>query len=116
MKAFKKIAAVFAAAAMALSLAACSGGNNDGSSAADSGNSAAAGSFRTVDEIKNSGKITIGVFSDKNPFGYVDNNGEFQGYDVYFAKRIAEDLGVELELHPLRLQAVLSSLKLQRSI
>lgn len=100
MKAFKKIAAVFAAAAMALSLAACSGGNNDGSSAADSGNSAAVGSFRTVDEIKNSGKITIGVFSDKNPFGYVDNNGEFQGYDVYFAKRIAEDLGVELELTP----------------
>lgn len=101
MKAFKKIAAVFVAAAMALSLAACSSSNNnDGSSAADSGNSAAAGSFRTVDEIKNSGKITIGVFSDKNPFGYVDNNGEFQGYDVYFAKRIAEDLGVELELTP----------------
>lgn len=101
MKAFKKIAAVFAAAAMALSLAACSSSNNnDGSSAADSGNSAAAGSFRTVDEIKNSGKITIGVFSDKNPFGYVDNNGEFQGYDVYFAKRIAENLGVELELTP----------------
>lgn len=101
MKAFKKIAAVFAAAAMALSLAACSSSNNnDGSSAADSGNSTAAGSFRTVDEIKNSGKITIGVFSDKNPFGYVDNNGEFQGYDVYFAKRIAEDLGVELELTP----------------
>lgn len=99
MKAFKKIAAVFAAAAMAMSLAACSS-SNDGSSAADSGNSAAAGSFRTVDEIKNSGKITIGVFSDKNPFGYVDNNGEFQGYDVYFAKRIAEDLGVELELTP----------------
>lgn len=101
MKAFKKIAAVFVAAAMALSLAACSSSNNnDGSSAADSGNGAAAGSFRTVDEIKNSGKITIGVFSDKNPFGYVDNNGEFQGYDVYFAKRIAEDLGVELELTP----------------
>ena len=100
MKAFKKIAAVFAAAAMALSLAACSGSNNDSSSSADSGNSAAAGSFRTVDEIKSSGKITIGVFSDKNPFGYVDNNGEFQGYDVYFAKRIAEDLGVELELTP----------------
>lgn len=101
MKAFKKIAAVFVAAAMALSLAACSSSNNnDGSSAADSGNGAAAGSFRTVDEIKSSGKITIGVFSDKNPFGYVDNNGEFQGYDVYFAKRIAEDLGVELELTP----------------
>lgn len=52
--------------------------------------------YRTLDEIKASGTINIGVFSDKNPFGYVDENGEYQGYDVYFARRIAEDLGVEL--------------------
>ena len=37
-----------------------------------------------------------GVFSDKNPFGYVDENGEYQGYDVYFARRLGEDLGVEI--------------------
>lgn len=53
--------------------------------------------YRTLDEIKESGKITIGVFSDKNPFGYVDENGDYQGYDVYFAERLAKDLGVELE-------------------
>ena len=52
--------------------------------------------YRTLDEIKASGTINIGVFSDKNPFGYVDENGEYQGYDVYFARRIAEDLSVEL--------------------
>ena len=56
-----------------------------------------AASFRTLDEIKESGKIVIGVFSDKAPFGYVDENGEYQGYDVYFAQRIAKDLGVEIE-------------------
>ncbi|MGN0700601.1 MAG: cysteine ABC transporter substrate-binding protein [Oscillospiraceae bacterium] len=89
MKLFKKITALFAAAAAALSLAACA--NNDGASNAG---------FRTVDEIKKAGEITIGVFSDKNPFGYVDNNGEYQGYDVYYAKRIAQDLGVELKLVP----------------
>lgn len=89
MKLFKKITALFAAAAAALSLAACA--SNDGTSNAG---------FRTVDEIKKSGEITIGVFSDKNPFGYVDNNGEYQGYDVYYAKRIAQDLGVELKLVP----------------
>ena len=50
--------------------------------------------YRTLDEIKASGTINIGVFSDKNPFGYVDENGEYQGYDVYFAKRIGEDLGL----------------------
>lgn len=89
MKLFKKITALFAAAAAALSLAACA--SNDGASNAG---------FRTVDEIKKSGEITIGVFSDKTPFGYVDNNGEYQGYDVYYAKRIAQDLGVELKLVP----------------
>ena len=86
---------------MALSLAACS--NSTGStSASDStdDSSAASGSYRTVDQIKESGEITIGVFSDKNPFGYVDNDGKFQGYDVYFADRIAKDLGVELKLVP----------------
>ena len=53
--------------------------------------------YRTVDEIKESGKVKIGVFSDKNPFGYVDENGKYQGYDVYFAERIAKDLGVDVE-------------------
>lgn len=52
--------------------------------------------YRTVDEIKDSGTINIGVFSDKSPFGYVDENGEYQGYDVYFANRIGEDLGVKI--------------------
>ena len=53
---------------------------------------------RSLDEIKESGKLVIGVFSDKKPFGYVDEYGEYQGYDVYFARRLAEDLGVGLEL------------------
>lgn len=53
--------------------------------------------YRTLDQIKESGTIKIGVFSDKNPFGYVDETGEYQGYDVYFARRLAEDLGVDVE-------------------
>ena len=52
--------------------------------------------YRTLDEIKSSGTINIGVFSDKNPFGYVDENGEYQGYDVYFANRLGEDLCVKV--------------------
>ena len=53
--------------------------------------------FRTFEEIQQDGTINIGVFSDKNPFGYVDETGAYQGYDVYFAERIAKDLGVEVE-------------------
>ena len=76
----KKIIALVIALVLALSLAAASADDI----------------FRTLDEIKASGTINIGVFSDKNPFGYVDENGEYQGYDVYFANRIAEDLGVKV--------------------
>ncbi|MDD7389060.1 MAG: cysteine ABC transporter substrate-binding protein [Lachnospiraceae bacterium] len=79
--------------------AGCGGSSDSGNSAAGETTAAAgaeegaaAGQARTLDEIKESGKIKIGVFSDKNPFGYVDENGEIQGYDVYFAKRIAKDL------------------------
>lgn len=72
-------------------LAGC-GGKTDNKKTGDT-----ASSFRTVDEIKKSGKVIIGVFSDKAPFGYVDENGEYQGYDVYFAQRIAKDLGVTVE-------------------
>lgn len=76
----KKIVALTIALVLTLSLAAASADDI----------------FRTLDEIKASGTINIGVFSDKNPFGYVDENGEYQGYDVYFARRIGEDLGVEI--------------------
>ena len=88
------------AAAAASALTACGGSS---SSTAASASSSAAGSaagndtvYRTLDEIKADGTVNIGVFSDKNPFGYVDENGEYQGYDVYFANRLGEDLGVEV--------------------
>lgn len=55
-----------------------------------------AGDFRSLEAIKSSGEINIGVFSDKNPFGYVDEHGEYQGYDVYLARRIGKDLGVKV--------------------
>lgn len=52
---------------------------------------------RPLDAVKASGEIVIGVFSDKAPFGYVDANGDYQGYDVYFGNRLAKDLGVKVK-------------------
>lgn len=46
----------------------------------------------SLDAIKERGTIRIGVFSDKNPFGYLDENGVSQGFDVYVARRFANDL------------------------
>lgn len=86
---FAKIAAVGATAALAaVALAGCGGSSESGSD----GNV-----YRTLEEIQESGTIKIGVFSDKHPFGYMDENGEYQGYDIYFGNQLAKDMGVEVE-------------------
>ena len=61
--------------------------------------------YRTVEQIKKSGVIRIAVFSDKKPFGYVDEYGKYQGYDVYFAERLAKDLGVKVKYVPVEAAA-----------
>lgn len=61
--------------------------------------------FRTVEQIKDDGTIKIAVFSDKKPFGYVDEYGKYQGYDIYFAERIAKDLGVKVNYVPVEAAA-----------
>ncbi|MDQ0090323.1 polar amino acid transport system substrate-binding protein [Paenibacillus anaericanus] len=48
--------------------------------------------FTSIEQFKKNGKIKIGVFADKPPFGYVDSEGKNQGFDVYIAKRFAKDL------------------------
>ena len=87
----KRFGALALCLVLALSLTAC--GSSSSSAAADNDSDVV---YRTLDEIKADGTINIGVFSDKNPFGYVDENGDYQGYDVYFANRIGEDLGVKV--------------------
>ena len=92
-KLIKKIGAVFLSLTVAASLlAGCGAKTAPAASAAPE----TKGTFRTLDEIKSSGTINIGVFSDKSPFGFVDENGQYQGYDVYFGNRIGEDLGVKI--------------------
>lgn len=88
----KLISLTIATLLLVSGLAGCGSANDNDGQSANTG-----ASYRTLDEIKESGKIVIGVFSDKAPFGYVDENGDYQGYDVYFAERIAKDLGVKVE-------------------
>lgn len=109
MKIFSKLLALTLTGALAIGVTACGNSNtvtneknvtteNVTTENTTTENTAKEGNvvYRTLDEIKKSGAINIGVFSDKNPFGYVDENGVYQGYDIYFADRIGEDLGVEV--------------------
>lgn len=79
-------AAVVAAVLMASCFVGCGSGDNE-----------EARVYRTYKEIKKSGKLKIGVFSDNNPLGFVDESGKYQGYEVSFAERLAEELKVKPE-------------------
>ncbi|MEM1485969.1 cysteine ABC transporter substrate-binding protein [Oscillospiraceae bacterium PP1C4] len=106
MKSFKQLLSILSVLALTVALFAGCSNNTQPSTSESSGSSSTAtssaaalseGTARSLDKIKSSGKVIIGVFSDKAPFGYVDSNGDYQGYDVYFANRIGKDLGVEVE-------------------
>ena len=74
MKNMRKWMAAMMLVLMLVLMAACGNGGN-------TTNENKAG-YRTLEEIKAAGTINIGVFSDKNPLGDGDENGEHQGYEV----------------------------------
>ncbi|WDM21750.1 cysteine ABC transporter substrate-binding protein [Paenibacillus polymyxa] len=84
-KGMKFTTLLMALSLLLVGLAGCAGaGNTNGSSGS--------AKFASIEDIKKKGKIRIGVFADKPPFGYVDSEGKNQGFDVYIAKRFAKDL------------------------
>ncbi len=92
MRNIKKIISSLAILSAVALLGACAANKNTTTDAGAAGN----GKFRTLDEIKESKTINIGVFSDNHPFGYVYEEGKYQGYDIYIAERLGKDLGVNI--------------------
>ncbi len=45
-----------------------------------------------LQKIKDRGKLIVGVFSDKPPFGFTDEKGKLVGFDNDLARRFAKDL------------------------
>ena len=97
MKIWKKILKLATVGVTVFALAACGNKTEEKTEAQAPAQETAVAKARTVQEIKDSGVIRIGVFTDKAPFGYIDENGKNQGYDVYFTDRLAKDLGVKVE-------------------
>jgi len=45
-----------------------------------------------LEAIKKRGYLRVAVSGDDPPFGYVDENGKNQGFEIVFAKRLAQEL------------------------
>ena len=97
MKIWKKILKLATVGVAVFALVACGNKTEETKPEAQAPTQETTAKARTVQEIKDSGVIRIGVFTDKAPFGYIDENGKNQGYDVYFTDRLAKDLGVKVE-------------------
>uniref|UniRef100_UPI003F590485 transporter substrate-binding domain-containing protein n=1 Tax=Pseudomonas fulva TaxID=47880 RepID=UPI003F590485 len=54
--------------------------------------SAAAHAQGYLDKIKARDKLIVGVFSDKPPFGFVNEQGDYVGFDTDLGRRFAKDL------------------------
>lgn len=106
----KKIAAFMLAAATAFSFVGCgsSTGSADTSTtdtateetadaSQDESSDEGSSSGRTLDEIKSSGKIIMATNAEFEPFEFKDGN-EIVGIDPEIAQKIADKLGVELEI------------------
>ena len=116
----KKLMALALTFALALSLAAC--GGSDSSSAA-TGSSAAGGSSAAqtagwesserIQKIKDAGKLVLGTSADYPPFEFhteIDGADTITGFDVLLAQKIADKLGVELEIVDMSFDNLLMSL------
>jgi polar amino acid transport system substrate-binding protein len=59
-----------------------------GTAAAHAADSAAG----SLEKIKARDKLIVGVFSDKPPFGFVNEQGDYVGFDTDLGRRFAKDL------------------------
>ncbi|CAM3388071.1 transporter substrate-binding domain-containing protein [Marinicrinis lubricantis] len=84
--------------AVLIVLAACGGNNNNANvnNEGEAGGQTAAPA-NLFEEMKQSGKIRVGLMGTYKPYNFMNENQELDGFDVDVAKAVAEHIGVEPE-------------------
>lgn len=109
----KKAAAIAMLLIMVLGVASCgaeeekSDANGEAEEAVDYENS------ERIKEIKDSGKLVVGTSADYAPFEFhtkIDGEDTIVGFDIAIAQKIADSLGVELEVVDMAFDSLLISL------
>ncbi|MCI8514474.1 MAG: amino acid ABC transporter substrate-binding protein [Lachnospiraceae bacterium] len=99
----KKITMMLLAVCLAFGLTAC--GNKDQET---KGNQTAGSDAQTTAAESGSGEkgtFTVGFDADFPPFGYMDENGDYVGFDLDLAAECASRMGKELVLKPINWDA-----------
>lgn len=80
---------------------------------ANSGATGAKESLSKIEQIKKAGKVVIGTNAYYPPYEFhkeIDGKDQIVGFDIDIAKKIAEDLGVELEIKDMDFDGLLMAL------
>ena len=97
----KKYAALLAAVCLAFSVSAC-GSSTTSSSASASGSGSASASASASTSTEGDGKtFTVGFDAEYPPYGYMDDNGEYTGFDLELAQAVCDIEGWELVKTPI---------------
>jgi polar amino acid transport system substrate-binding protein len=62
-------------------------------------------------EIREAGKMVVGTSADYPPFEYVDENGEFAGFDIALIREIGERMDLEVEIQDMPFDSLLAAVQ-----
>ena len=106
----KKYASMFLILILAFAMMACGGGGGR-----PGANTASGGKYdgyeSTLYKVLGTGAIKIGVVGAFAPCSFTNANGEWDGFEVAVAKRIADSLGAKLELIEITSDTRISSIE-----
>lgn len=100
----KKLVMALLAACLVFGLTACGSKKEDSSGTTAAGSEAAA-TTAAAGGSEESGTFTVGFDADFPPFGYMDENGDYVGFDLDLAAECAKRMGKELVLKPINWDA-----------
>lgn len=99
----KKICAAVLVGAFSIMAVGCGNGSSSNEEKTDK-----------LTEIKNNGKLVVGMSADYAPYEYhalIDGKDTIVGFDVDIAQAVADDMGVELELKEMSFEALCESVQ-----
>lgn len=99
----KKIMMLMLAVCLVFGLTACGSKDKGSSESTAAGGEAETTAAENGSEDK--GTFTVGFDADFPPFGYMDENGDYVGFDLDLAAECAERMGKELVLKPINWDA-----------
>ena len=111
----KKIFALAMAMTMMLALAACGPKNNGSASGSTAGSGSAAGSNPAAVQTIVEGKLTVSTNASFPPYEMVAGDGTLEGIDMEVAAKIAEKLGLEVQIDDMGYDACLQAAQTGKS-